>query len=145
MSHRYAIGIGANLGDRSAAFARAAVLIQTAGDIAIAAQSPAICSAPMGGPDGQEWFLNAEWILATGLGPHSLLHRLQAIETACGRSRTVHWGPRTLDLDLLARADGLRITSPVLTLPHPRLAERPFVTGPLAELVRVGAWPPPLS
>ena len=141
MTHRYAIGVGANLGDRAATFAWAAALIQADGDITIAAQSAAIRSAPMGGPSGQDWFLNAVWILATGLGPHSLLHRLQAIETACGRARTVRWGPRMLDLDLLARADGLHLSSPVLTLPHPRLAERPFVTAPLAELVRAGAWP----
>ena len=94
----------------------------------------------MGGPRGQEWFLNAVWIISSELGPHSLLQVLQQIETACGRSRTVHWGPRLVDLDLLARADGLRVESPVLTLPHPRMAERPFVMSPLKELRLRGHW-----
>jgi 2-amino-4-hydroxy-6-hydroxymethyldihydropteridine diphosphokinase len=145
VSLHYAVGIGANLGDREATFARAAALLTDDGQIRITARSAAIRSAPMGGPDGQEWFLNAVWILATGLGPHNLLQRLQAVEAECGRVRTVRWGPRTLDLDLLLRADGLQVASPVLTLPHPRLAERPFVTEPLAELVGRGAWPSRLS
>ena len=143
LSQRYALGIGANLGDREAAFARAAALIVAEDDIVLAARSTPIRSDPQGGPGGQEWFLNAVWILDTDLGPHVLLHRLQGIETACGRARSVRWGPRTLDLDLLARADGLRVASPVLTLPHPRLEERQFVTGPLAELVCAGFWPGP--
>ena len=137
----YALGVGSNLGDRHGLVTRAEALLIADGTVAMVARSTAQVTVPIGGPRGQEWFLNVVWIVATDLGPHSLLHHMQAIETACGRTRSVRWGPRTLDLDLLARADGLCVVTPVLTLPHPLLAERPFVTMPLAELRAAGAWP----
>ena len=64
---------------------------------------------------------------------------LQRIESACGRIRTVHWGPRTIDLDLILRDDGAEVQSSVLTLPHPRFSERLFVLKPLFELA--AHWP----
>jgi 2-amino-4-hydroxy-6-hydroxymethyldihydropteridine diphosphokinase len=102
-------------------------------------RSDLIESAPVGGPDGQGSFLNGVWIVASDFGPHQLLAELQRIETACGRVRTVRWGPRTLDLDLLLRDDGLVVSSAVLTLPHPRIAERPFVLIPLQQVA--AHWP----
>ncbi len=130
---RYAIGVGANRGDRQATIAAARA--QLIDGITLIASSTSHETVPVGGPLGQDCYLNAVWIIDTQLGPHQLLHRLQTIETALGRTRTVKWGPRTLDLDLLLRADGLRIASGVLTLPHPRLHERPFVLQPLAEVL----------
>lgn len=138
---RYAIGVGANRGDRAATIAAAAGLL--APDIRLLASAPLITTAPLGGPRGQEPFLNGAWVVATDLGPHQLLHRLQAIESALGRVRAVHWGPRTLDLDLLLREDGLQVANVVLTLPHPRLADRGFVLAPLARIA--GDWPVPGS
>ena len=72
-------------------------------------------------------------MLETTLDPLDLLHVLQAIETRFGRVRTVRWGERTLDLDLLLFDDRI-IDTPELTVPHPRLAERRFVLEPLAEI-----------
>ena len=129
---RYAIGVGSNLGNRQANIAAAADLLTDG--IALIASSTLHETAPIGGPEGQGLFCNAVWIVATDLGPHQLLHRLQRIETALGRVRTVRWGPRTLDLDLLLRADGLQISNPVLTLPHPLWQQRGFVRTPLAEV-----------
>lgn len=86
------------------------------------------------GPQQQPDFVNAAAALLTTLPPPALLAALQSIEDAQGRRRDgLHWGPRTLDLDLLAYGD-LRIDSEALTLPHPGLATRPFVLVPLHEI-----------
>ena len=129
---RYAVGVGSNRGDRRETIAAAAAMLTDG--IKLIASSSLHETAPVGGPDGQGPFLNAVWIIATDLGPHQVLHCLQRIETALGRVRTVHWGPRTIDLDLLLRADGLEIMNPVLTLPHPRWQQRAFVREPMAEV-----------
>ncbi len=139
-AHRYAIGVGSNLGDRAGTIAHAARLLVADGMVRVVAVSALHETAPVGGPQ-QPAFLNAAWVVATALGPHQLLYRLQAVESACGRTRTVHWGPRTLDLDLLLRADGLALATPALVLPHPRLAERAFVLRPLTEIA--ADWPVP--
>jgi 2-amino-4-hydroxy-6-hydroxymethyldihydropteridine diphosphokinase len=134
----YAIGVGANLGDRAATIAAARARLDASGLARVAAASPLIETAPVGGPDGQPGFLNGAWLAASGLGPHQLLALLQAIETALGRTRSVRWGPRTIDLDILLRDDGLVIDTPVLRVPHPLLPARPFVLAPLA--VIAGDW-----
>jgi 2-amino-4-hydroxy-6-hydroxymethyldihydropteridine diphosphokinase len=137
---RYAIGVGANRGQRAVTIAAAEALLDDG--IVLEVRAPLIETAPIGGPSGQEPFLNGAWIVTTALGPHQLLHRLQRIETALGRTRAVRWGPRTLDLDLLLREDGLIVATPVLILPHPLLAERRFVLEPLAQIA--GGWRHPL-
>jgi len=134
----YAVAIGANRGPRAQTLAQAGQLLAADGLCRITARSQLHRTAPLGGPDGQEDFLNGAWLVTSGLGPHQLLHRLQAIETRLGRVRTVHWGPRTIDLDLLLRDDGLRVATPVLTLPHPQLTSRAFVLMPLSEIA--GSW-----
>lgn len=78
-------------------------------------------------------YLNAAAALATTLDPFELLRVLQQIEARFGRVRTTHWGPRTLDLDLLLYEDRI-IDTPELSVPHPRLASRKFVLEPLAEI-----------
>ncbi|MBA3937725.1 MAG: 2-amino-4-hydroxy-6-hydroxymethyldihydropteridine diphosphokinase, partial [Planctomycetes bacterium] len=108
----------------------------------VVARAAVVETAAVGGPAGQGAYLNGAWLVASALGPHQLLHLLQAIETALGRARAVRWGARSIDLDLLLRSDGAVVASPVLTLPHPRLHERPFVLGPLAEIA--GEWRHPL-
>jgi 2-amino-4-hydroxy-6-hydroxymethyldihydropteridine diphosphokinase len=140
---RYAIGVGANLGDRAATIADAARRLAATGDVRLVAQATLIETAPVGGPGGQGGYLNGAWVVETALGPHQLLAVLQRLETACGRTRAVRWGPRTLDLDLLLADDGRVVASGVLQLPHPRLLERPFVLVPLAEIA--GGWPLPGS
>lgn len=80
-----------------------------------------------------EWFINGVVLLETPLAPETLMQRLLDIETALGRERTVKWGPRIIDLDLLSY-DQVIMDSPVLTLPHPFLEKRRFVLEPLAEI-----------
>jgi 2-amino-4-hydroxy-6-hydroxymethyldihydropteridine diphosphokinase len=133
---KYAIGVGSNRGDRHACISEAAR--QLSPDIRMVVAARLRETAPVGGPAGMDPFLNGAWVVDTALGPHQLLHRLQAIETVLGRVRTVRWGPRTLDLDLLLREDGLCVSNPVLTLPHPLLGQRAFVLEPLAEIA--GDW-----
>ncbi len=130
----YAIAVGSNRGDRAAQIAAAAAILTVQGDIVVLRQSPLLATAPVGGPGGQDDFLNGAWVVATDLGPHQLLHRLQGIEHALGRTRTVVWGPRTIDLDLVLARAGDIVHSGVLTLPHPRLHERLFVLEPLATI-----------
>jgi 2-amino-4-hydroxy-6-hydroxymethyldihydropteridine diphosphokinase len=90
-------------------------------------------SAPVG-PPGQPDYVNAVAALDTTLSPGTLLGRMQGIEAAHGRVRGgERWGPRTLDLDLLLFGDW-RSDDPLLTVPHPRLAERAFVVFPLQEV-----------
>jgi len=138
----FAIAVGSNRGDREALLDAAAAQLIASGDIALLARSAVIETAPVGGPLAQGAFLNAAWIIATNLGPHQILHRLQAIEHALGRTRSIVWGPRTIDLDLVLGRDGQVITSGVLTLPHPRLHLRSFVLEPLASIA--GDWRHPL-
>lgn len=89
---------------------------------------------PIGGPD-QDPFLNAVIVVDTSLGPKELLDLLQTIEREHGRQRRVRWGPRTLDLDILA-SDRISLDDERLTIPHPRASERAFVLVPLTEI-----WP----
>jgi 2-amino-4-hydroxy-6-hydroxymethyldihydropteridine diphosphokinase len=137
----YALGVGANLGDRAATIAAAARLIDVSGPARLVAAAGLIETAPVGGP-GQPPYLNTAWLVASALGPHQFLDLCQRIEARLGRERTVHWGPRTIDLDLLLRSDGLVVDTPVLTVPHPRLHERAFVLAPLS--VIAGDWRHPL-
>jgi 2-amino-4-hydroxy-6-hydroxymethyldihydropteridine diphosphokinase len=101
---------------------------------AVAAVSGLYETEPIGGPD-QGPFLNAVAILDTSLPPAELLERLQAIEDDRGREREMRWGPRTLDLDIVA-VDGGPVDLPGLQIPHPRAAERRFVLQPLVDV-----WP----
>src|SRR5207248_939876 len=89
-------------------------------------------TAPVG--PAQPEFLNAAALVVYQGRPETLLDRLQAIETAHGRSRAERWGPRTLDLDLLWM-DGMEVDMPRLTVPHARLRERAFALVPMLELV----------
>jgi 2-amino-4-hydroxy-6-hydroxymethyldihydropteridine diphosphokinase len=85
------------------------------------------------GLEDPEWFVNGAVLLVTDLSPDVLLLHLQEIEKAMGRERTVKWGPRVIDLDMLSY-DQQIIDGPYLTLPHPFLEKRRFVLEPLAEI-----------
>jgi 2-amino-4-hydroxy-6-hydroxymethyldihydropteridine diphosphokinase len=82
---------------------------------------------------GQQWFINAAAIVHTMLEPEALLEFLLEVERKFGRVRTVKWGPRTLDLDILLYED-MQIDLPGLKVPHPLMSERLFVLQPLAEI-----------
>lgn len=127
------LSLGSNLGDREATL-RAALEELTTAAIVIVAVSSLYATAPQGVVD-QPDFLNCAAKAQTALTAHEALRRCQAIEAAHGRERTLHWGPRTLDIDLLFY-DDFTSAEPDLTLPHPRLWERAFVLAPLLEL-----WP----
>jgi len=87
----------------------------------------------VGGPGDQGAYLNMAAEVETTLDPFQLLERCLATEAADGRDRSVRWGPRTIDVDLLLYGD-VRIESPELTLPHPRMWERRFVLEPLSDI-----------
>jgi 2-amino-4-hydroxy-6-hydroxymethyldihydropteridine diphosphokinase len=130
-ARRAFIGLGSNLGDRRA-FLRAAVDgLREAGDVV--GVSPLYETEPVGGPEGQGPYLNVVVELATLDTPRELLARCRALEEAAGRVRSVRWGPRTLDADVLV-VEGCAVDEPDLVVPHPRLWERRFVVQPLADL-----------
>ena len=144
---RYVISIGANLGDAHASVARAAEqLAERLGGIHVAVSS-LYRTAPVGGPK-QPDFVNAVVMVDCNLTPHEVLHVLQAMEREADRVRDVRWGPRTLDLDVIAAwEDGSDLESsvmsddPHLTLPHPRAHERAFVLVPWLEIDPDGSIP----
>jgi len=127
-THRAIVALGSNLGDREA-YLRLAV---DSLDHVVGA-SQVFETAPIGGPDGQGAYLNMVVLLETPLDPFALLRRCQRIEASADRQRIVRWGPRTLDLDVLFY-DDVRIDSPELVVPHPRVGERRFVLAPLEEV-----------
>lgn len=126
------VGLGSNLGDREANIQQALEKLASHPQIVVLRTSPLYETAPVGMTD-QGWFLDAVAELATNLGPRELLEELLRTEAALGRVRTVRWGPRTIDLDLLLYQDQ-RLDEPGLEVPHPRLEERIFVIKPLADL-----------
>ena len=126
------LGLGSNLGDRRANLARAVERIGAARLTAIAARSSLYATAPVGVTDQPE-FLNAVVEVRTALEPVELLDACLGIERELGRIRTVRWGPRTIDIDVLL-VEGIALDEERLTLPHPRMTERAFVLVPLAEI-----------
>ena len=127
------IALGSNLGDRHGHLAHGLSRLAEGPDTRLIAVSPLYETAPVGGPDGQGPYLNAAARIETAFGPRALLAWLLAVEAERLRERRVRWGPRTLDLDLLAHGQTVD-DDPVLTLPHPRLHERRFVLVPLADI-----------
>ncbi len=130
------VGLGSNLGDRAGILRDGARQIAELGRVT--AVSGLYETPPVGPP--QPDYLNAALRLWTPLDPFALLSALQAIEEGAGRQRSIRWGARTLDLDLLW-ADGLVCDGPNLTLPHPRLHERAFALLPLLDVAPEAADP----
>jgi 2-amino-4-hydroxy-6-hydroxymethyldihydropteridine diphosphokinase len=125
------IGLGSNLGDRRAQLGAAVAALRGGGDVV--AVSPLYETEPVGGPEDQGAFLNLVVELATVDTPRQLLARCRALEAAAARVRTVRWGPRTLDADVLW-VDGSAVDEDDLVVPHPRMWQRRFVLQPLADL-----------
>jgi len=125
------IGLGSNLGDRRAYLRAAVEQLRAAGDVV--GVSPLYETEPVGGPQDQGPYLNVVVELSTASSPQELLGRCRDLEDAAGRVRTVRWGARTLDADVLL-VDGFEVDEADLVVPHPRLWERRFVVQPLADL-----------
>ncbi len=126
------IGLGSNLAEPLDQIEQALQALKLADGVQVTAVSSRYWSEPLG-PSDQPEYLNAAARLDTTLSAQDLLTLLQSIENAQGRVREQHWGPRTLDLDLLLYGQE-SIDSPALTVPHPRLHERNFVLQPLLDL-----------
>src|ERR1700755_251739 len=128
------IALGGNVGDVRATFAKAITHICGMAQAVLLARSSDYATPPWG-EENQPRFINACIEIETGLDPHALLFTLHKIEQKFGRDRSkeTRWGPRSLDLDLIAY-DDVRLDKPELKLPHPRLFERAFVLVPLAEI-----------
>jgi 2-amino-4-hydroxy-6-hydroxymethyldihydropteridine diphosphokinase len=124
------VGLGSNLGDRLGHLERAVGLLAARGDLV--AVSPVYETEPVGGPE-QGPYLNVVAELSTADSPRALLERCRALEEDAQRVRTVRFGPRTLDADVLLVGD-VRVEEPDLEVPHPRMGERRFVLAPLADL-----------
>lgn len=126
------IGLGSNLADPLLQLATAVTELSALPGTRLIAQSPFYRSSPMG-PQDQPDFVNGVALIDTTLAPEALLDALQAIELQHGRERLQHWGPRTLDLDLLLYGTQT-IQSKRLTVPHPGVCERDFVLRPILDL-----------
>ena len=127
--HEAVIALGSNLGDRVESLQFALERLGSS----VVSQSQVFETDPVGGPDDQGAFLNMVAVLETELDPYALMRWLHRIEADAGRTREIHWGPRTLDLDLLF-FDDVSINGGGLQVPHPRYAERRFVLAPLNEV-----------
>jgi 2-amino-4-hydroxy-6-hydroxymethyldihydropteridine diphosphokinase len=127
MSH-VVLALGSNLGDRLEHLRGAVRAALTCAELSAVRWSPVYETEPVGGP-AQDDYLNAVVVADTEVKPHAVLDLAQGWERDAGRERTVRWGPRTLDVDVVA-VDGLRSSDERLTLPHPLAHERAFVLAP---------------
>ena len=134
---RVVLGMGANLGDREAGLRSGLRALPP--EIRILGVSSVFRSDPVGFEDQPE-FWNVVVSGESTLEPHALLERVHAIEAALGRRRTFRNAPRTLDIDVLLY-DDLVLSTPELTVPHPRMLERAFVLRPLVELLPDASHP----
>lgn len=125
---RAVLALGSNLGDRLRTLQDAVDALAATPGLEVVSVSPVYETAPVGGP-GQPDYLNAVVLAETALPAGGLLDRAHEIEAAADRTREVRWGPRTLDIDVIAYGDQV-IRDPALTLPHPRAHERAFVLAP---------------
>jgi 2-amino-4-hydroxy-6-hydroxymethyldihydropteridine diphosphokinase len=142
---RAVLALGSNLGARNDTLSAAVADLVDPPEVRLLAISPILQTKAVGGPAGQPDFLNMVIAVETSLSPQQLLEHCHAVERKHLRVRKSHWGPRTLDVDIITYGE-LASADPELTLPHPRAAERAFVLypwsliDPAAELngVRVG-------
>jgi 2-amino-4-hydroxy-6-hydroxymethyldihydropteridine diphosphokinase len=129
------LGLGSNLGDRWAHLRKAVDQLRAGSALPVTAVSPVYETEPVGGPEDQGPYLNlvVELAVPASLDPYRLLVECRRLEAAAGRVRSVRWGPRTLDVDVLWM-DGVTRDDPELTVPHPRWRQRRFVLAPLADV-----------
>ncbi len=132
LHHVCYLSVGTNIGEREENLAAAIFLISTQPDIRLTNQSSFYETEPIGYTE-QDSFLNVVVEIKTALSPMQLLSHCQSIEQKLGRKRTIRWGPRIIDVDILL-FDSRSIQTDELTVPHPRMHERSFVMAPLAEI-----------
>jgi 2-amino-4-hydroxy-6-hydroxymethyldihydropteridine diphosphokinase len=125
------LALGSNLGDRLLNMQHASERIGSHPYIQVVAASRLYETAPMGPPQGR--FLNAAISIRTTLSPHAVLAICRQTESSGGRKRGTHWGPRTIDVDILDY-DGAVVNDADLSLPHPGIADRLFVLAPLQDI-----------
>jgi 2-amino-4-hydroxy-6-hydroxymethyldihydropteridine diphosphokinase len=129
---RTVLSLGSNLGDRLDNLQEAIDALFDAPGLTFVALSPVYETAPWGGIE-QPDFLNVVVMAETRIPPETLLERVLSIEDAMRRERVIHWGPRTLDIDIVTFGDVVS-DDPDLTLPHPHAHERAFVLVPWADI-----------
>ena len=129
---RFALALGGNVGDKARSLRRALRAIASEPGVELTAVSRLYRTAPWGKTD-QDWFVNACALGRTTLAPQALLDRVKKLEVELGREPTERWGPRVIDIDLIAY-DDVTLKTERLTLPHPELFNRAFVLVPLAEI-----------
>jgi 2-amino-4-hydroxy-6-hydroxymethyldihydropteridine diphosphokinase len=126
------IGLGSNLGNRQENIRSALRKLEESGAGRVVAQSSLAETAPVGYQD-QPDFVNAVAQMETTLTPEQLLAAALGVEQEMGRVRTIRWGPRVIDIDILLY-DDVSVDLPGLTIPHPEMTRRRFVLEPLAEI-----------
>jgi len=131
MEHTVYLGLGANVGDTQDNL-RAAVRLLRQSGCSVTAVSSMYLTKPVGVTD-QPDFLNAVIAVRTALGPLDVLRVCESVEETLGRERTIRWGPRVIDIDILLY-EGVAVDEEGLVVPHPRMLERAFVLVPLAEI-----------
>lgn len=130
--HRAYIALGSNMGDKRGYLDLAVKRLSEADGCRVEKVSDYMVTAPYGGVE-QDDFLNGALALKTLLAPEELLELLHGIEGEAGRKREIHWGPRTLDLDILLY-DDLVYESETLIIPHIEMHKRDFVLEPMAQI-----------
>lgn len=131
--HKVYLSVGSNLGDRQKYIAGAIEALEKSQDVRVEKVSKLLVTKPYGGVEQQD-FLNGAIAISTLLTPEELLALLHQIEAAADRKREIHWGPRTLDLDIVFY-DKLVYESEDLIIPHVDMEHRYFVLKPLSELI----------
>lgn len=134
MKHHAYLGLGSNIGNRYEFLNEAIQLLNNSLAVKVIKKSSVYETDPVGFED-QAQFLNMVIKVETDLSPDELLNQCLKIELELGRKRKIHWGPRTIDIDLLLYENEI-ISTETLTVPHPRMCERNFVTVPLLEIAK---------
>ncbi|MCM1263740.1 MAG: 2-amino-4-hydroxy-6-hydroxymethyldihydropteridine diphosphokinase [Butyrivibrio sp.] len=130
--HMACVALGSNIGDKEKYIDEAVGALANDVKCRLVKKSDYVKSTPYGGVE-QDDFLNGAVMIKTLYTPHELLKRLNEIEQAAGRRRDIHWGPRTLDLDIIFY-DDLVMDTDDLTIPHKDMQNRDFVLGPLVQI-----------
>lgn len=136
--YTYYISVGSNMGDKKGYINSAFQSLQQHEAVSKVISSTLIETEPWGYTE-QDTFVNGLWFCESTLAPNQMLGLIQSLEKEAGRERLIHWGPRTLDLDIILAYNSygnmISISDEKLVVPHPHFWDRTFVLGPLYELL----------